>query len=94
MSQAQLYMLAGFGGHTLMGNVTNTWLGDKLPDKLPKAAEAIAERFDLLKSGTWVDRTGAGIGAGVNRDALAEAVVLAYTAAGTPVDKAKVRQKD
>lgn len=99
MSEAELKMLAGFGAHTLMGNVTNTWLGEK-GDKAATAHDAIKERFDLLYGGTWVDRTGTGVGARIDKDALAEAVCRVMVAKGTwtqaDVDggrKAAVRQK-
>lgn len=81
MPAPMLKMLAGFGAHTLMGNVTNTWLGEKSPDKAPKAAAAVAERFDLLKTGQWVDRTG-GVGARVDIPTLANAWTNVYVAAG------------
>src|SRR3972149_6490186 len=51
-------MLAGFGALTLMGNITNTWMGDK-GDRAPTAHDAIADRFALLDTGVWVDRAAA-----------------------------------
>jgi hypothetical protein len=87
-----LNMLAGFGAITLMGNVTNTWMGDKGDTRAALAADAIAERIDLLNSGKWIDRTG-GVGARVDKDALAQAVVEVGAANGKTADLAVVREK-
>lgn len=84
-------MLAGFGALTLMGNITNTWMGDK-GDKAPTAHDAIAERFALLESGAWVDRT-TGVGARVDLDKLAEAIVNVATRKGKQLDVATIRAK-
>lgn len=92
MSEAEKNMLALFGAVTLSGNVTNTWMGDKDADKPAKAKDAIAARFGDLYNGKWVDRTGA-VGARVDKDVLAEAIVQIAEAAGTPKDKAAVREK-
>jgi hypothetical protein len=89
MSQAELYMCAGFGLITLMGNVTNTWMGDKDVDKPAKACEAITERVKLINSGTWIDRAASG-GSRVDEPALARAIV---TASGGTKDFAAVLQK-
>ena len=67
-------MAGCFGLITLMGNVTNTWMGDKGDNRPALAADAIAERIALLNAGKWIDRTG-GVGARVDKDALAQAVV-------------------
>lgn len=92
-------MLAGFGALTLMGNLTNTWLAEK-GDKLATPYDAIAERFALLDSGKWIDRAaGGGVGAKVDRDALAEAITQVKEAAGFAAGdtrdeyKARARQK-
>src|SRR3972149_1336872 len=79
-------MLAGFGALTLMGNITNTWMGDK-GDRAPTAHDAIADRFALLDTGVWVDRAAA-VGARVDRDKLAEAVV------NVAARKGQARSKD
>lgn len=92
MSEAERNMCALFGAITLSGNVTNTWMGDKDADKPAKAKDAIAARFGDLFTGKWVDRTGA-VGARVDKDVLAEAIVQIAEAAGTPKDKAAVREK-
>ena len=86
-------MLAGFGAVTLMGNVTNTWMGDKSDDKEASAADAIAARFALLNEGKWIDRTGAGVGARVDKDALAKAVVAVAAAANKALDETLIRLK-
>lgn len=99
LSPAALNMLAGFGAITLMGNVTNTWMGDKSDEKPARACDAIAERFALLQDGKWIDRSAAGVGAKVDKDVLAEAAIQVFLESGKITDaqvgdvKAKVRQK-
>lgn len=75
LSEPARNMLTGFGLVTLMGNVTNTWMGDKSDDKDAKAADAIRARLALLQDGQWIDRTQAAPRA-IDKDALAEALVL------------------
>lgn len=100
VSEAAKMMLAVFGSKTLATNESSQVRNN------PKGAgsdseqmEAIKNRFALLDSGEWVDRTREG-GAAVNKDALAEAIVLvmladgkitAEQAAGDAKDK--IRQK-
>lgn len=87
-------MFAIFGFHTKIGNVANTVLNDKNDPGTPDdAAEAIQAFIDDVNAGTWADRTG-GVGARIDKDALAGAVVDAYAAATPPkvVDYAKVRE--
>lgn len=86
-------MFGLFGQQTLFGNITNTWMGDKADDKAPTAAEAIAARVALLQSGVWIDRTREGVGARVDKDALAQAVVNVLTGAGKVADLATWRAK-
>lgn len=93
LSDAAKRMFCHFGQITLAGNVTNTWLGEKGDDKAATAAEAIAARWALIGSGTWIDRTREGVGARVDRDALAQAVVNVMTAAGKAADLAAWRGK-
>lgn len=93
LQPAALAMAAGFGLITLMGNVTNTWMGDKSPDKDAKASDAIAARIALLNEGKWIDRTREGVGARVDKDALAKAIVNVFTQKGKTVDEAKIRAK-
>lgn len=81
-------MLAGFGALTLMGNITNTWLTDK-GDKAASAHDAIAERFELLSSGTWIDRTNM-VGARVDKPKLAEAVVNVAARKGKQLEVAAI----
>lgn len=68
-------MLACFGAKTLATNETsqvrNNPKGAGTPDEM---IEAVRERFGLLASGKWVDRTRDGVGAKVDKDALAEAI--------------------
>jgi len=79
MSPKMKDMLAGFGAHTLMGNITNTWLGEK-GEKSPRACDAVSDRFDLLQSGTWVDRTREGFK--IDIPTLAQAWINVVIAAG------------
>lgn len=83
-------MLEGFGALTLMGNITNTWLGDK-SDKAATAHDAIAERWELLESGVWVDRTS--VGARVDKAKLAEAIVNVAARKGKVLDAAAILAK-
>lgn len=92
MSEAETRMLAGFGAITLMGNVTNTWMGDKSDTRAATAAEEIEARFLLLNGGKWIDRTG-GVGARVDKDALAAAVVEVLTTQGKTATVEQVRPK-
>lgn len=100
VSEAAKMMLATFGAKTLATNESSQVRNN------PKGAggdseqmEAIRNRFALLDSGEWVDRTREGGGA-VNKDALAEAIILIMVADGKITAeqaagdaKAKVRQK-
>lgn len=95
LTPACMNMLAGFGAITLMGNVTNTWMGDKSPDKDAKACDAIAARFALMNNPdkpVWADRSG-GVGARVDRDALAQAIVEVLTANGRTAELTAVRER-
>lgn len=93
LSPAAGAMLSGFGAVTLMGNVTNTWMGDKSDDREASAADAIAARFALLNSGKWIDRAGGGVGSRIDKDALAKAVVLVAMNAGKELDEAAIRAR-
>lgn len=68
-------MLANFGAKTLATNETsaarNNTKGEASPDE---QIAAVRERFALLQTGQWVDRTRDGVGAKVDLDALAEAI--------------------
>jgi hypothetical protein len=100
VSEAAKLMLATFGAKTLATNESSQVRNN------PKGAggdaeqmEAIKNRFALLDQGEWVDRTREG-GATVNKDWLAEAIILVMLADGKITDeqaggdaKAKVRQK-
>lgn len=100
VSEAAKLMLATFGAKTLATNESSQVRNN------PKGAggdaeqmEAIKNRFALLDQGEWVDRTREG-GATVNKDWLAEAIILVMLADGKITDaqasgdaKAKVRAK-
>ena len=77
---ARTRMLSIFGALTLMGNVTNTWKGEK-NDRADSPIDAIAERFSLMETGQWIDRTGA-VGAKIDKDVLAEAMTQCAITAG------------
>lgn len=71
-------MYAGFGIQTLFGNIVNTWLGDKSPDKYATAAEAIEARHQLINAADpatakWIDRSGR-TGPVIDREKIAMAV--------------------
>lgn len=94
-------MLACFGAKTLATNETsaarNNSKGEASPDE---QIAAVRERFALLSTGTWVDRTREGVGAKVDPDALCEAIAQFMVSEGkvTQADmdsgyKAKIRQK-
>lgn len=84
-------MLAGFGALTLMGNITNTWMGDK-GDKAATAHDAISDRFTLLESGVWIDRTSQ-VGARVDKPQLAQAIVNVAQRKGKSLDHAVILTK-
>lgn len=94
-------MLAVFGAKTLATNETsaarNNAKGAASPDE---QMDAVRERFALLETGVWVDRTRDGVGAKVDLDALAEAICQVLVSEGkktqAEVDsgyKAERRQK-
>lgn len=76
-------MLAIFGAKTLATNETsqarNNAKGSASADE---QIDAVRERFALLTTGKWVDRTREGVGAKVDKDALAEAIVRVQIASG------------
>lgn len=101
-------MLALFGAKTLATNETsqarNSAKGAASADE---QIQSVRDRFALIATGQWVDRTREGVGAKIDKDALAEAIVRVQIAAGSKTSdgelvtaelaaagyKAKVRQK-
>lgn len=94
-------MLVIFGAKTLATNETsaarNNTKGSASPDE---QIDSVRERFALLETGKWVDRTREGVGAKVDLDALTQAICQVVVAEGkmTQADvdggyKAKVRAK-
>jgi hypothetical protein len=83
-------MLEGFGALTLMGNVTNSWMNEK-GDRPATAFAAIEDRWQLLDSGVWIDRSG--VGARVDKNVLAQAVVNVAARKGVTKDLASVLAK-
>jgi hypothetical protein len=76
-----------FGYHTKIGNVANTVLNDKDEPGSPQdAAAAIREFIQKAQGadGVWADKTG-GVGARVDKDALADSIHAVGTAAGKAV---------
>lgn len=100
VSDAAKTMLAVFGAKTLATNESSQVRNNpKGGGSDAEQMEAIRNRFALLDQGEWVDRTREG-GATVNKDWLAEAIVMVMledgkiTAEQASGDaKAKVRQK-
>lgn len=88
-------MLAIFGAKTLATNETSQVRNN--PKGAGDAAEqmaAVKDRFALLDSGQWIDRTREGGGfAKIDKDALAAAIVTAVEAKGGTIDLVKVREK-
>lgn len=91
---AQDKMFAIFGFHTKVGNVANTVLNDKNEPGTPAdAADNVTEFLALTSEGKWAERAPGGVGAKIDKDALAEAICQVSEAAGKTVDKAAVRAK-
>lgn len=99
---SELKLLAIFGAKTLATNETsqarNNPKGAASPDE---QIGAVRDRFAMIRTGQWVDRTreGGAVGAKVDKDALAEAIVRVKLAAGKITDaqvgdeKAAIRQR-
>lgn len=87
-------MLALFGAKTLATNESSAARQSKEGDSSASGQmDAVRERFALLGTGKWVDRTRDGVGAKIDKDALAGAIVAVATAAGKTVDYATIREK-
>jgi hypothetical protein len=89
-------MLAVFGAKTLATNESSAARNRKDdPADADGQMEAVAERFALIGTGKWVDRTREGVGAKIDLDALAGAIIAVAEAADPSKvpDYAKVRQK-
>jgi hypothetical protein len=76
-------LLVVFGAKTLATNETsalrNSTKGSATPDE---QMDAVRERFALLETGKWVDRTREGVGAKIDLDALANAICNVMVAEG------------
>lgn len=87
-------MLAIFGAKTLATNETSqarhNSKGEASPDE---QIEAVVERFGLIATGKWVDRTREGVGAKIDKDALAGCIVEVAGKSGKTLDYATVRQR-
>lgn len=82
-------MLAVFGAKTL---ATNEASQVRQKDESGDQLGAIEERFLLIEGGKWVDRTG-GVGAKVDLDALAKAIVEVGASKGKTAALEAVRAK-
>lgn len=68
-------MLAIFGAKTLATNETSQARNNSKGAASPQEQrDAVAERFALIETGKWIDRTREGVGAKVDKDALAMAI--------------------
>ena len=86
-------MCAIFGFHTKVGNVANTVLNDKEDAGSPAdAAAAIKEFLTSAAGGTWAERSTV-VGARIDKDALASAIVEVAQAAGKVAAYDKIRQR-
>lgn len=75
-------MCAIFGALTLMGNITNTWKVEK-GEKPDSPIDAIADRFAFMANESrWIDRAAGGVGAKLDLDVMAEAILLVKIDAG------------
>lgn len=88
-------MCAIFGFHTKVGNVANTVLNDKdEPGSPDDAAKEIEAFIAAANTGTWAERAAGGVGARIDKDALAAAIVTVAEAGGkTGVDYQKIRDR-
>lgn len=93
-------MLAIFGAKTLATNESSQIRNNpKGGGSDAEQMQAIRDRFGLIETGKWVDRTREGVGARVDKDKLAEAIVSVLVADGkvpddqAPAFIAKVRAK-
>ena len=87
-------MCAIFGFHTKAGNVANTVLNDKDDPGTP--ADAATELEAWIKQadgGVWAERAAGGVGARIDKDALAGAIVAVAEAAGKQADYQKIRDR-
>lgn len=90
-NETERRLLAIFGAKTLATNETSQirngakTKGDPIPGPDEQIA-AVAERFALLRSGQWVDRTREGAVVRIDKDALAEAIIRVMLAAGKITD--------
>lgn len=87
-------MLACFGAKTLATNESSAARQSKEGDSSAAGQmEAVKERFALLGTGKWVDRSREGVGAKIDKDALAGAIVDVAAKAGKTLDYAVIREK-
>lgn len=89
-----LTMLAVFGAKTLATNESSAARNRKEdPADSDGQMEAVKERFALINTGKWVDRSRDGVGTKIDLDQLAGAIVDVAQAAGKTADYAALRQK-
>ena len=80
-------MLAIFGAKTLATNESSAVRNGKSKGDVHEQLDAVVERFKLIDSGTWIDRTREGVGAKVDIPTLVTAWCNVVTAAGKTVSK-------
>lgn len=82
-TDAEKRMLACFGAKTLATNETSGVRNNKKnPGDVNAQYDALVERFKLIRSGEWADRTREPGAPRVNLDALAEAICRVMVATG------------
>lgn len=87
-------MFACFGAKTLATNESSAARQSKEGDSSAAGQmEAVKERFALIGTGKWVDRTREGVGAKIDKEALAGAIVDVAAKAGKTLDYQVIRDK-
>lgn len=85
-------MCAIFGFHTKVGNVANTVLNGEEAGTPAMASDEIRDFIEKAREGVWAERTG-GVGARIDKDALAGAVVAVAEAKGKKADYQTIRDR-
>lgn len=86
-NEAERIMLALFGAKTLATNEASAKRNSKQGADVNAQMEAVIERFALLRSGQWVDRTREPGAVRIDKDALAEAICRVLVEKGKKTDK-------
>lgn len=88
-TDAEKRLLAIFGAKTLATNETSQVRNNlKGAGDADEQIQAVLERFAMIRTGQWIDRTReGGVGAKIDRDALAEAICQVLVAEGKATDQ-------